>query len=269
MTGFPSQAVLEAFGTDEEPVSLVGGEGMTFRAGAIVVKRVHDAAEAEWVQDLLERIEEDGFRVAAPVRTVAGPWLHDGWSASEYVTGLRPAAPRWDDIANWGLRFGDAAQTSRPTHTDALQRRGHRWAVADRVAWDEAEVELTSTAAQVYHALRRLLSPAPAHGDYFVHGDLSGNVFLDRSGVPVILDVSPYLRERRWAAAIVTVDAVLWHGAELSIAQRFVDGPEDLDLLARAFIFRLVAEQLATTPRHRGAIEPFRRAQRALAMPPA
>lgn len=92
---------------------------------------------------------------------------------------------------------------------------------------------------------------------------MSGNVFLDPAGVPVILDVSPYLRPRRWAAAIVTADAVLWNGASVSLAASFASEP-DRDLLGRALIFRLVAEQLADNPRHGALLEPYRRLLSAL-----
>ena len=97
-----------------------------------------------------------------------------------------------------------------------------------------------------------------------MHGDLTGNVCLDASGVPVILDVSPYLRPRRWGAAIVVADATLWHGADISLARRFASEAEDRDLLGRALTFRLVAEQLATDPRHAGDLGPYRAAQHAL-----
>jgi uncharacterized protein (TIGR02569 family) len=256
--------VVEAFGADHEPVPLVGGEGVTFRAGEIVIKRVHDVAEAEWVQTLLAGIDPDGFRVPAPVPTAVGDWVHEGWSASRFIADLRPAAPRWEEIARWGLRFGDAAQRSRPADSEALLQRTHRWAVADRVAWGETRADLAPEAEAVLEALHPLLIPGRASESHVVHGDLSGNVFLDASGGPVILDVSPYLRERRWAAAIVVADAVLWHGADVSIARQLAHVPEDRDLLARALTFRLVAEQLAAAPAHGGLLDPYRRVVRAL-----
>jgi uncharacterized protein (TIGR02569 family) len=254
----PSRAVLGAFGVHGEPVPLAGGEGGAFRVGSVVLKRVHDAAEAQWTQATLSAIEEDGFRVPPPLRTTAGRWVHDDWSASEFLPDLRPAAPRRDEITECGLRFGEAAERARPTGTEALDARGHRWAVADRVAWDEAEVDLSPEATRVRVALAELLAPEPATERHFVHGDLSGNVFFDSAGHPVILDVSPYLRHRRWAGAIVVADAVLWHGADATLAQVFARDPADRDLLVRALIFRLVAEQIASDPRHAATLEPYR-----------
>src|SRR4051812_26199290 len=204
----PSRSILSAFGAHEEPDALEGGEGLTFRAGSVVLKRVHDVGEAEWTQTTLARIDQDGFRVPTPIPATTGQWVHDRWSASEFVPGLRPAAPRWDDIVAWGLRFGDAAERVRPTDSDALDARTHRWAIADRVAWSEAEVQL-SEATEIRRLLAELVIPDPKTDRHFVYGDLSRTVFLDRVDRPVILDVSPYLRHRRWPAAVVFADAVL------------------------------------------------------------
>jgi hypothetical protein len=85
-------------------------------------------------------------------------------------------------------------------------------------------------------------------------------VYYDPNGIPVILDVSPYLRPRRWCVAIVIADAVLWNQGQLSLVADFAGDSESQDLLARALIFRLVAEQLADRPRHDAALAPYRRA---------
>jgi hypothetical protein len=78
-------------------------------------------------------------------------------------------------------------------------------------------------------------------------------------GTPVVLDFSPYLRPRRWAAAIVVADAVLRHGADLGLALTFARTVDARDLLGRALIFRLVAEHLAVAPRHGARLGPYRR----------
>jgi uncharacterized protein (TIGR02569 family) len=257
MTLPPSPAVLAAFGTDGDPIAMGGGEGMSFRAGDLVLKRVHDADEAEWTQALLSRTEQDGFCIPEPVHTNEGRWVHHQWSASRFVDHLRPAAPLWRDIADAGLRFADAAEGVRDRGDESLAGRTHRWAVADRVAWGEARIALDAEAADVHQRIWDLVSDAPTER-HLVHGDLSGNVYFGPDGVPVILDVSPYLRPRRWAVAIVVADAVLWNGAELSLAKSFGANPADLDLLGRALIFRMVAEQLADDPRHRALLQPYR-----------
>jgi hypothetical protein len=89
----------------------------------------------------------------------------------------------------------------------------------------------------------------------FCHGDLTGNVFVDPDGLPVVLDVSPYRRPRRWAEAVVVADALIWHDADPSLVQRC-----DVALLSRALLFWLAAEQLAPAEaRHGAVVEPYRR----------
>ena len=177
--------------------------------------------------------------------------------ACRFVAGLRPAAPAWSLITDAGLRFCDAAEMARNDGEMVLGARTHRWAVADRVAWGESVVDLPSDATDVLRRITDLLDGPPRHDRQFVHGDLSGNVFLDAQHTPVILDVSPYLRPREWAAAIVAADAVLWNGAAITVARNFLANPAGCDLFARALIFRLVAEQLASNPRHDAFLEPY------------
>lgn len=252
----PSDDVMAAFGADGRPVRLSGGEGKAFRVGDLVMKPVIDIAETEWTQEVLQVVEPDGFGIAAPAATNDGQWVHGGWSACRFVAGLRPAAPAWPLIMDAGLRFGDAVERVRSGGEAVLASRIHRWAVADRVAWSEAVVELPHDAADVLNRITDRLD-RPRQDRHFVHGDLTGNVFLDGDGLPVILDVSPYLRPREWAAAIVAADAVLWNNAPLTVARDFIAGHGGHDLFARALVFRLVAEQLATDPRHGALLEPY------------
>jgi uncharacterized protein (TIGR02569 family) len=249
--------VLDAFAINGDPLALPGGEAMSFRVGDFVVKRVHDDVEAEWTQGLLSQTEQEGFRIAEPIQTADGCWICDGWSASRFMPGLRSAVPLWNEIATAGLIFADAVECVRDGGADILAGRSHRWAFADRVAWGEAKPELDQEATEVYLALTARLTGRTTK-DQIVHGDLTGNVYLDPAGIPVILDFSPYLRPRRWAVAIVFGDAVLWNGVDLSLARSFAADPNDRDLFARALIFRLVAEQMAAVPRHGAHLQPYR-----------
>src|SRR5947199_87258 len=58
--------------------------------------------------------------------------------------------------------------------------------------------------------------------------------------------------------ALVIADAVLWHGADTTLATSFAAEAEDRDLFGRALVFRLVAEQLADDPRHGAFLAPYR-----------
>jgi hypothetical protein len=187
----------------------------------------------------------------------------DGWSASRYIPDLRSGVPLWSDITAAGLLFADSAERARDGGADILARRSHRWAFADRVACGEAKPDLSAEATQIYLAIKVLLTEKVS-GNQVVHGDLTGTVYFDPSGIPVVLDFLPYLRPRRSAVAIVVGDAVLWNAADLSLATSFAADPNDCDLLGRALIFRLVAEQVAKSSRHEANLEPYREVLSAL-----
>ncbi len=125
-------AVREAFRLGGGAIALGGGEGVTARIGGVMLKRVHDVDEAELTQAVQFHMDQDGFRVARPVPTVDGCWTHAGWSAAQFIPGLRPLAPDWQAVVAVGLRFSDAAEAVRDAGTDVLAARTHRWAVADR-----------------------------------------------------------------------------------------------------------------------------------------
>jgi uncharacterized protein (TIGR02569 family) len=253
----PGQDVVDAFGLEGVPVLLPGGQGDAFRVGDVVVKRAVDAAEAEWTQDLLLRIEQRGFRSADPVATVDGGWTHDGWLAHRFIPDLRPAAPDWDRVAAAGLLFCDAADAVRRPDGAALSRRTHRWAVADRVAWGEQQVPVGHSVADLLEDMRSRLSTGTRTGQ-FIHGDLSGNVFIDDRDMAVILDVSPYIRPREWCVAIVVADAVLWYGADVSLMRSFARDADRADLVVRALIFRLMADELSAQPTRESLLARYR-----------
>ena len=144
---------------------------------------------------------------------------------------------------------------------DVLDRRTSRWAQADRCAWDEHDVELGTGAQRILRSLRSLtVADAPNAAERrIIHADLSGNVFLDGDGTPVILDLSPYARPAAWSDAIVVADAVTWQGGSVALATSFAASAGGRDLLARALVFRLVAEQLGDADGNPEMLAPYER----------
>ena len=83
----------------------------------------------------------------------------------------------------------------------------------------------------------------PALGpDQLVHGDLAGNVLLDATGTPVVIDLAPYWRPALWAEAVCVLDAVLWHGADPQVLEPWRHGVHQQAML-RAAVFRLLSEE--------------------------
>ncbi len=244
----PPPSVLEAFGLRGSPERLVGGQGTAFEVDGAVLKRADDEAEASFVQSVAARVQPVDFGLAAPMAASDGRWVHHGWIANRRLAGLRPAAPDWAGIIAAGEALAAATTAaSAGLGRSALADRTHRWAVSDRHAWDERRVALDPTAQAIDDRLRSLAAgPASADaGVGLVHADLAGNVHLDASGTPVVLDLSLYERPTAWGSAVVVVDALLWHGATGELVERIGDRVGGVAMLARAARFRLVADALA------------------------
>jgi uncharacterized protein (TIGR02569 family) len=254
----PPAAVLRKFGAANTPVPLAGGEGHTWRAGDMVVKRVHDEAEAAWCQELLAGLTLAGFRIPPPVAASDGRWVVDRWTACRYVDGLRDGRPRWPEILEAGARLHRALPAPDETARRVLGRREHRWAIADRVAWDAESAPLSPGAEALHQAITRRMVALDLE-QQLVHGDLTGNVCFDEDGTPVVLDFSPYVRPLCYADAIVVADAMLWERAGPELFDLLTPGAVGIQVLLRALVFRLVAEDLGTAPRHHKELGPFRR----------
>jgi uncharacterized protein (TIGR02569 family) len=242
--------VLAAFGLPGATARrLGGGAGRTWAAGGVVLKPVDDAVEAAWVADVLAGLVEDGFRVHRPVRSGAGTWVAEGWSAWTRLAGEHDTSGRWDEVLGVGERLGAALRgVPRPAFLDA---RTHAWAVGDRVAWGEQPLVVTHEVLRpLAERLAALLRP---HDDpsQVVHGDLAGNVLFAPGAAPGVIDVTPYWRPARFCQAVVAVDAVLWYGAPPGLLAA-VPGGDRTSLSARAALYRLVTSDRLATDRDPG-----------------
>ncbi len=87
--------------------------------------------------------------------------------------------PPISDVLSAGRAFHAALrQVPRPNFLD---RRAHPWAVGDRVAWDEQDVDVIDDLSVPFSALLELRRPVTQDAAQLVHGDLTGNVPAGRS----------------------------------------------------------------------------------------
>ncbi len=234
-------SVLAAFGLTGRRSPLPGGEGRSVRVGPAVLKPATDGPEASWTAELLTRLQEDGFRLARPLRAADGRWVVDGWSAAWFVEG-EPGVKRWDELLAAGRAFHARLRAEpRPT---LLDTRAHPWALADRVAWGEASLTVASDVAPLVSRLESARAPVVERADQLVHGDLCGNVLFADGQPPAIIDFSPYWRPASYADAVIAVDGLLWYGAGRDLVSWAWSSPDFPQLLVRALIFRLVARGL-------------------------
>jgi uncharacterized protein (TIGR02569 family) len=236
----PPASALEAFGVHGTPIPLAGGQGRSIRVGGFVFKPADCAEdEVEWAASVFEKLTPNsGFRVPIPLRAVDGRSVVDGWTASEFLAGEPGPQGHWDEVISAGRAFHAALRhVPRP---DFLDRRTHAWAVADRVAWGEQEVEVIEDLAEPFSALLELRRPVEQAAQ-LIHGDLTGNVLFAAGEEPAVIDFSPYWRPPVFAEAIVVADGLLWFAPPSDLLTGGSDRPDWQQMLIRALIFRLVA----------------------------
>jgi hypothetical protein len=139
-------------------------------------------------------------------------------------------------------------------------QRTHRWALADRVAWNEETYRSpnasTATLLQQLQSLishlQSLISAAELEertkSQQLEHGDLAGNVLFTEveNAAPAIIDFSPYWRARGWAEAMGAADGVLWFGAGEGLVGEVVEVSRwswegAMEMVCRALVFRTVS----------------------------
>ncbi|MGW0538436.1 aminoglycoside phosphotransferase [Streptomyces sp. NPDC003032] len=244
----PPPAVLDAFGVKGTPVPLVGGQGRSVLVGGFVFKPAEGTEdEAEWAASLFETLAPgSGFRIPLQLRAVGGPSVVDGWTASEFLTGEPDPQEHWTGVLSAGRAFHAALrQMPRP---DFLDRHTHPWAVADRVAWNEQDIDVIQDLAAPFSALLALRRPVKQDAAQLIHGDLTGNVLFAADEVPAVIDFSPYWRPPVFAEAIVVTDGLLWFDLPSDLLTSGSDHPDFQQMLIRALIFRLVAHSESAGP---------------------
>jgi uncharacterized protein (TIGR02569 family) len=233
----PPTEVVAAFGGTGPVERLAGGRGVTWRAGAVVLRPAEGHGETAWASEVLSRLPASTeYTVPEPLRDDSGSWTRGGWHALRWVPGSADPT-RVDDV----LRAGDAfhralAGVPKP---DFLVRRSHPWARADRMAWGEEPAPEDPTLDRLRGEYRVV---DLAEG--LIHGDLLGNVLFAEGRPPAVIDWAPYWRPAGYAAAIAVADAAVWHGYPLDRLTNDRGVAEWRQLLVRALVFRIATFQL-------------------------
>jgi hypothetical protein len=253
----PPPRILDLFAVPGPGEPVPGGHGHSVRAGDLVLSPGRDPVVSAWLNPLLARLavrlderpdrRPRDIRIAMPVPARNGEWVVDGWGASRYEPGTT-ACHDVDVLLATGRVLHaqlDSVVRSRPA---VLADRTDRWAVAERLVFEHPD-RIPATSPIVDRLVVELdeLDELDQAGDtelgpdQLVHGDLAGNVLLDATGAPVVIDVAAYWRPRLWAEALIVLDAVPQLGAPMAATARFTSGPER-QALVRAGLFRLLSD---------------------------
>lgn len=236
----PPARVLAAFGVRGPVRLLAGGQGQTWRAGAVVLKPTGLVAETAWRAEVVAGLPESTeFRVARPVPAIDGAWTAFGWEAWRAVSG-QPDPSRAEEILRAGAAFHTAlAGVVRPAFLDT---RDDPWTYGERVAWAELPVDgdpkWVALLAQLARARRPVDLPAQP-----VHGDLAGNVLFADGLPPAVIDWPVYFRPSEWASAVAVADLVVWHRAPVALLDAGADLPQWDQMLVRALMYRIATNE--------------------------
>lgn len=256
----PPDHVLDRFAAEGVLEPLAGGRGTSWRAGDLVLSPGHDESEA-WIAPiqapLAVRLDEESprvLRLALPVPARDGNLTVDGWAATRFEPGTTPCRDLATLRATAHLLHAHLA-SALPARPGALDARTDQWAEGERAAYDpglarEMAAERPEPGfADLVARLVAGLDDTDLGREQLVHADLAGNVLLDATGTPFVIDFSPAWRSPLWAEAVCVLDAVLWSGAPADALDDWRAGARRQAML-RAALFRVFSDQPCDVARY-------------------
>lgn len=241
MTLEPPIEVLMAFGLVGDVEPLAGGYETSVLVDGVVLKQVMNLDVAAFGQEVLSSVSCPSVVIPEPLRTLSGEWAAVGWTATRFVEGLIPARSDSALLLDVGRELAEALARAGDVDVAPVRGRTDRWAVAERFAFGELTLPITTETNRVVDVLRTHIGEDTAPSQ-LIHADLAGNVFVDPIGQPVVLDFTPAFRSIGFQAGIVIADTLLW-GDQNAADMGPLDG--DATNLARGLLFRLIAAELA------------------------
>jgi uncharacterized protein (TIGR02569 family) len=237
----PSDSTLRAFGVSGFSARRIdGGQGITFRAGLLALKRCpeEEAQSVEWLAGTLEHVEEDGFRIARPVRSASGSFLVDRWSATRWIDGTTAIDGRWPEAMSACVAFHRALR--HVPWSPTFENLDNPYSNIDAELWS-ATPTIDPRVGPIGERLGHQLRPVNLSCQ-LVHGDPSEGNLLFLPGSPVgIIDIAPYWHPPDYALAVMLADGIACSGAPVALLDTVRELPEMDQLLARAVLFRLLA----------------------------
>lgn len=274
----PPPEVFDLFAVPGHAIALQGGRGTSVLAGDLVLSPGRDADTASWLSPVLARLaaqldheQTRSLRLAMPIPTRDLRWVVDGWGATRFEPGTR-ACQDLDVLVATGRLLHAHLKAALIVPPSGLRTRHDRWSRAERVAFgadpvsEAPGVSATSSrrnAAEVQELVSDLCAERDAAGsgpsdlgpDQLVHRDLAGNVLLDSSGLPLVIDLAPSWRPALWAEAVCVLDAVLWLQADPQVMHEWAEGPRRQAML-RAGIFRVLSDRPCDVAAYRRVLAP-------------
>lgn len=257
----PSADVLKAFGINDEPILLKGGQGSTWRAGDVVLKPTNSEEKSSWCAELIESLPQDQYRVARHKKAHTNAWVYEGWEVIEFIKGAHLQDHWKEKIAVCNGFNGLLTSIPKPYFID---KRTDLWAIAEKMIWEELPLSFDERLYGYVQKIKAYLKPITI-ANQLIHGDITGNM-LFAEGLPQgIIDFTPIYRPKEYALAILIVDAITWEGADASIFSYVKNEANMFQLLLRAAFFRTLTmsefyrllriDRFSELPKHESIVE--------------
>lgn len=242
----PSAAVFDLYAVPEDSVPLPGGHSVL--AGDLVLSPGRSEHTANWLNPIIAPLSAEldherprSIRLAMPIPTRDLKWVANGWGATRFEPGTRPCTDL-DVLLATGRLLHARLAAKVPTAPLGVNLRSDRWATAERIAFGETQpCGIPTAVGALVSRLMAELGTTSLGPDQLVHGDLAANVLLDATGIPLVIDVSPYWRPALWAEAVCVLDAVMWMGADVAVMGQWSEGARRQAML-RAALFRVLSD---------------------------
>ncbi|WP_353951922.1 aminoglycoside phosphotransferase [Knoellia sp. S7-12] len=245
----PSPDVFDLFAVPDDAVPLDGGQGHSVLAGDLVLSPGRSQRLAQWLNPIIAPLSAEldherprSLRLAMPIPTRDLKWVAHGWGATRFEPDTRPCTDL-DVLLATGRLLHARLAAKVTTAPLGIHSRDDRWAQAERIAFGESQpTGIPTVVGALVSRLVAELDRTSLGPDQLVHGDLAGNVLLDATGIPMVIDVSPYWRPALWAEAVCVLDAVMWMGADPTVMGAWSGGARRQAVL-RAALFRILSDE--------------------------
>ncbi|MGD0864443.1 MAG: hypothetical protein ABSA49_02680 [Rhizomicrobium sp.] len=235
------KAIAEIFGAKDAPVLLNGGQGGTFRAGAIVIKPADNMEEAAWLAETFNGLGDTAkIRTPKPVLSTNRKWIEDGYVAWSFTEGHIKGGVYREKSEACDAYNRLVGRVAKPGFIDT---RIDPWSVADRKAWGEERIDYGPEFAHLYEDMLSSLTDLYIPSQ-MIHADFSGNVLFADELPPAVIDFSPYWQPADFAQAVILIDAAALDGcATVSELLSVFGSIEHIEQLTLRAALRRIFEQ--------------------------
>jgi uncharacterized protein (TIGR02569 family) len=249
--------VEEAFGINKKITLLAGGIDLkTYRSGDIILRNLgKDAQEVgTWHAELFNQIEQNGFRVAKPIKAKNGTWSINGWVAEQFLEGRHATKSDIPTIIDAVNNFHSTLEgISLPEYR---KKNLTMWDHADKWAWSEVPKDIDPDLYKLALELQALKKSVTLK-DQLIHGDLNlNNILISNTLAPAIIDFTPYFRPVEFALAVTAY----WVGpytGDIKILEEFKDIKDFDQMLIRAGLRMMLTQE---DPKHARQLEAYKNA---------